>query len=761
MSHESFGYFDDRTREFVITTPRTPRPWQNRLFSERLTLEVTNHGAGITYEKDLKGRFTLYNFTGHRYLYVHDLDSGEIWSPAWLPTRTELDHYECRHGLGYTRLSGKKEGLEVSWRLAIPPDRDDTPREIWWIEAVNHSTTEKRFVIAPFTRVSLPFKDVYHGEVNLFRSEADPNRHWLYIKNWAYPRDAEDYALGFASTIPFSGYELKTEAFLKDYSSFERPATITADSFSGSDVTGGTPCLSARFAFTLKPGERTAFGIVMRVAETSAAIAGEAGSIIGKDLWTPAETALTEMHAPLLATNSMSSADPDFDRLVNVWVKKQSHYNAIWNRGWGMGFRDCMQDMDVWRLFEPDRVRARLLDAAAAIYADGHTLRKWAGRDTKPYFDGGVWFVNTLVNYIAETGDEGILAVTAPWVDETEPATVLEHAKRAMRFLARTTGPDGICRMGYGDWNDALDRVDQHGKGESVWTTMAFLWGLDSFLGLLEHLGDADGAELQSVGERMRAILNEQFWDGNWYQRAKTDDGEIIGGHQCEAGQIYLNTQSWAILSRTAGPERTRACIAAVDQRLMTDYGPLLLAPPYTKHRPDIGRITGDRPGFVENGSNYVHATMFYVHALFAAGKAEEAWDVMSRVLPNNPRNPTTNSELEPYLLTNSFHGPGSEKPGKALFPWRTGTSCWFLKIVWEDLLGFIPTFAGLRIEPHLPETLRSSPLSVVRKTRAGNITVDLAGGTRPVYDLEIESGETIPWEKLKSGMIIRVKNAG
>jgi cellobiose phosphorylase len=253
-------------------------------------------------------------------------------------------------------------------------------------------------------------------------------------------------------------------------------------------------------------------------------------------------------------------------------------------------------------------------------------------------------------------------------------------------------------------------------------------------------------------------MLNERFWDGNWYQRAKTDAGEIIGGHQCEAGQIYLNTQSWAILSRTAAPERASSCLSSVNQRLMTDYGPLLLAPAYTKHRPDIGRITGDRPGFVENGSNYVHATMFYVHALYAAGLVEEAWDVMSRVLPQNPRNPTTNSELEPYILTNSFYGPGSEKPGKALFPWRTGTSCWFLKIVWEDLLGFVPTFEGLRIQPNLPKALRSAPVSAVRKTRAGDITVDLAGGTRPIYDLEIASGDIIPWNKLRSGMIIRVK---
>ncbi len=757
MNHIPFGHFDDEAREFVITTPRTPRPWQIRLFSERLTLEVTNHGTGVTYEKDLKGRFTLFNYTSHRYLYVRDGETGEVWSPAWLPTRTELDHYECRHGLGYTRLTGRKDDLEVSWHLAIPPDGDDTPREIWWITATNLGPKTKQFAITPFTRVSLPFRDAYHGEVNLFRSEADPGRRWLYIKNWAYPRDAEDYALGLASTIPFSGYELKTEAFLKDYSSFERPHTVAADNFSESEVTGGAPCLSARYAFTLQPGERTAFGLVMRVAESSAQIATEAAAITQQDLWTPVRDALTKLHAPLLATNHMTSADPGFDRLVNVWVKKQSHYNAVWNRGWGMGFRDCMQDMDVWRIFEPARARARLLDAAAAIYPDGHTLRKWAPRDTKPYFDGGVWFVNSLTNYVAETGDASILSAPAPWVDEPTTATVLEHGKQAMRFLAETTGPDGICRMGYGDWNDALDRVDQHGQGQSVWTTMAFLWGLDRFLELLDHLGDHDLADLRETGDRMRAVLNERFWDGQWYQRAKTDAGEIVGGQHCEEGQIYLNAQSWAILSRTADPARAKACLASVSQRLMTDYGPLLLAPAYSKHRPDIGRITGDRPGFVENGSNYVHATMFYIHALYTAGLAEEAWDALSRVLPQNPRNPTTNSELEPYLLTNSFHGPGSEKPGKALFPWRTGTSCWFLKIVWEDLLGFFPTFDGLRIAPQLPKTLQAAPLSVVHQTRTGDITVDLVGGERAAYDLVISAGETIPWNQLRKGMTIRV----
>jgi len=409
-----------------------------------------------------------------------------------------------------------------------------------------------------------------------------------------------------------------------------------------------------------------------------------------------------------------------------------------------------MQDSDSWRRHRPEYTRDRILAAARHVYADGHTVRKWAKLDTKLYFDGGVWFVNTIADYIMETGDIAILEIQLPYLDGGADS-ILGHMKRTMDFLDKQRGPGGICRMGYGDWNDALNGIDRKGKGESVWTTMAFIWSLNSFITLLEKMKDADFAKYRKIADGLSSLLNEKYFEGDRYIRAITDDGAKGRFEENDGGQIYLNTQAWAMISGISTPERTQAIVDSVRKNLYTPWGPVLLGPPYMKYREDIGRITSDNPGTVENGSNYVHAAMFYAYGLTLAGMSDEALMIIQQVLPSNPGNPPEQSQLEPYNVTNSYEGLYSAHAGRAMFAWRTGCVGWLLKVVWDGMLGIVPGYDGVSVNARLPSEWKKKGVEATRKIRGKDITFIFRSGKDCAENsVPVKNNSMIPYDEIR-----------
>lgn len=717
-SWADYGYFDDERNEFVITTPLTPRPWQNRMWNDDLVMEITNHGSGIVYERDHEGRFILYNWSGNRALYIFDRGTGKLWSPAWYPVNAELDEYEVRHGLNYTVISGVKDGVSVTWHNTVHPA---DACEIWKLEVSLDGDSPRDVLVAPFYEMDLSFKDPYFGSANLYRAHVAPDARCLYVKNYSYRRDLERYALACHSDRPILKYELAREQFLKRFSSMASPRTVTHDEFLNSLPDRQSPVFAPGYDVTLSPGTPWTLQLQFFSADTMEDAVAQSQRYGSSDVCADALDSHRQASVGWTAVQTVQSGDAGIDRYINVWIKQQLRYNATWNRGWNMGFRDSMQDCDAYRMLDPDLVRTRLLAASRHIYADGHTVRKWAAIDDKLYFDGGVWFVNTLVDYVHETGDVRLLEERVPYLDDGK-GTVLDHAHRAMAFLAEQRGPGGICRMGFGDWNDALNGIDREGKGESVWTTMAFIWSMRSLLSLLNALGQVDEAGYAGLIAELTGILNERYFEDDRYIRAVTDDGTRIGSLTCAEGQLYLNPQSWAVISGVACGDRARTVMASVREHLETAYGPLLLAPSYTGYDERVGRITSDPPGSVENGANYVHAAMFYAYALVKAGEPDRALDVIRRVLPMNPDNPSATSMLEPFTMTNSFEGPESRHPGRAMFAWRTGGAGWLLKTVWDGMVGVRPELGGLVVDPALPREW--SGLRVRRSVRGRNLDV-------------------------------------
>ena len=716
--HKEFGYFDDENNEYVITTPLTPRPWENRIWNKDINLQISNHGTGITYKKDHKGRFVLYNYSGHRYLYIYDKEKGILWSPAWFPVNRNLDYYQGRHGLNYTVITGELEGIQVSWKVTVHPQES---AELWHLEIKNKGKKKAQLLLVPYFQLDISFKDPYFGPVNLFRARVSEERHCLYIKNHSYRRDAEDYAVCLHSNKKIEKYELSKEAFLKGYSSFSFPKTVVEDDFENLDFAkststsavgndlgadpesvGSTPAFALGYDLALGPEKKETIQIELFSEENFGAALKKRRIFAAQDSWHLAVVRHKEAASEWIHTNTLKTNDSDFDRYVNVWIKHQLRYTSQWVLGWNIGFRDSMQDADIYRIFDTSFVRKRILEASRHIYQDGHTVRCWAGLDTKLYYDGGVWYVNTIVDYLRESGDFQILEEVCPFLDGGK-SSVLDHMKKTMDFLDKQRGPSGICRMGFGDWNDALNGVDREGKGESVWTSMAFIWSLRSLIELLHRIRDDEEERYRTIARELSGLLNEKFFEGDRYIRAVTDNGEKIGSHTSKEGKIYLNPQSWAIICGVANKERTKSILAQVRKSLYTDFGPILLSPPYTTYNESMGRITGDAPGVVENGANYVHASMFYAYALTLCNLTDEAFDILKCVLPTNPKNPPEISGLEPFSLTNSYEGPASKRPGRAMFSWRTGSAGWFLKVVWDGMIGILPHFDDVKINAKLP----------------------------------------------------------
>jgi cellobiose phosphorylase len=751
-----FGHFDDAHRDYVITTPLTPRPWENRIWNDRMVVQATHHGSAIVYVRDGKGGFVLFNWTGQRALYVLDRDSGCLWSPSWFPVNTELDRYEARQGLGVSTIRGEKDGVAVTWTTTVDPERC---AELWQVRAESTDGRAHRLLLVPYYELDLTCRDPYFGSRNLFRGEADPAAGVLHVANVSPLCDAARHAVGFWWGAGFDRWEMAGEQFLKRYSSAMRPATVVDDAFGNSAPDRGRPVFAVRSEVVLEPGRPFVFDAAVFAAATLAdarqqAAAWRASPPVAGALQAHAAAASASAARVALALPGL----PDLERFASVWLRHQLHYNADWNRGWGIGFRDSMQDCDAWRVEDPAFAARRVREAAAHIYRDGHTVRKWAPRDDKLYFDGGVWFANTLVGVVGETGDTGLLDAVVPYEDGGE-ASVLDHAFRALDFLNAQRGPHGLCRMGFGDWNDALNGVDRAGRGESVWTSMAYVWACRRLAGLLKACG-RDGAEdLEARAAAMADTLNREAFDGDRYLRAFTDDGAPVGARSCDEGRCYLNPQAWAVIAGVADGDRTRLVLETVERELMTPYGPQLLAPPYRRYREDLGRISSDAPGTVENGGVYVHAAMFHAYALAVVGRADDALAALRRVLPDNPDNPSERSGLEPYQLTNQYEGLASAHPGRAMFAWRTGSVAWWHKTFWEGLLGIRTELDALVVQPCLPAAFARGVVAI-RPVRGKSVRLAFAAadGTLPPADLCMDAPAAIPYAALRDGMTLGIR---
>jgi cellobiose phosphorylase len=411
-----------------------------------------------------------------------------------------------------------------------------------------------------------------------------------------------------------------------------------------------------------------------------------------------------------------------------------------------------MQIATAVAMFDYPTARANTLRALSSQQECGAVIHGFRPLNRLIYADKPAWMLMTIPWLIKESGDFELLRQQVPWFESQKSATVWEHLQRAYRYLANDTGKHGLCNQHFADWNDQLEPTEKTGERESVMVSQQLCMGLLEVEQLALHIGDESvGQECKELHAKMAATINDVAWDGGWYQRTICEDGHRLGSRANAEAQIFLNTQSWAILGGIADEQRAQSCMQSVDRLIEQPFGFVICHPPLSSYDDRIGKYCHVRPGVSENGGAYCHAAGFKLVADCMLGRAEEAWRTFVKVAPDNPVNPISNSGIEPFSFTNCY---STVEPvmGKAGYPWRTGTAGWFTMGIVEWILGVRRHYDGLLIDPCLSATI---PTALVRRSYRGatyNISIDnRAGLCRGARQIELD-GEPIDGKLLPVG---------
>ena len=354
---------------------------------------------------------------------------------------------------------------------------------------------------------------------------------------------------------------------------------------------------------------------------------------------------------------------------------------------------------------DPEAAVANFIRALASQYADGSVPHGFRPLNRLQYSDKPAWIMQVLPSLIKETGDFSLLEVEIPYLESDESGSVWDHAVRSMRYLASDTGKNGLCDQHHADWNDGLEATKEAGNRESVFVSMQLCLGAREMAELARRAGKADADEAEEIYQRFKEKLNQVAWDGDWYARTLCGDGYIIGSKDCTYGKMFLNPQSWAVLSGVAEGERAQAIMRKIDETIENDIGYRICVPPYAEYDSRVGNMSNSMPGASENGGCYNHAAGFKGVADCMLGRAEEAWRAFTKVTPDSPENPISQSGAEPFSYVNCY----SSVPqiyGESGYAWRTGTSGWFCQLLIEHILGARRHYDGLEIDPCLPASL-------------------------------------------------------
>ncbi len=766
-----FGYFDDNNKEYVITTPKTPLPWINYLGCNEFFSLTSNTCGGYTFYKDAKMlRLTRYRYNdvpgdvNGKYFYIKEGDS--IWNPGWQPTKTELDNYECRHGIGYSKFSGKKNQLEANVLTFVPMDDNC---EVTRLSVSNKSSETKTFSIFSYVEWCLwnADDDMKNFQRNLSIGEVEVVDSTIYHKT-EYRERRNHYAV-YSVNVPIDGFDTSRDAFLGAYRGADRPEVVENGKATNSMASGWSPIASHQINVTLEAGESKSFVFVLGYLENPVEEKWEAHGIINKK---PADAMLSKYKTDedvfkafdvlqqhwdsLLSKYNVSSSDDKVNRMVNIWNQYQCMVTFNMSRsasyyesgiGRGMGFRDSCQDLLGFVHLIPDRARQRIIDIASTQFEDGSAYHQYQPLTKKGNSDIGsgfnddpLWLIAGTSAYIRETGDLSILNEMVPFDnDESKATPLMNHLKRSFDYIVNHKGPHALPLIGRADWNDCLNLncfSEQPGESfqtfgpsegpvaESVFIAGMFVKYGKEYADLCELLGDQTEASyaLKEV-EVMNSAILKDGWDGDWFVRAYDAYSQKIGSKECEEGQIFIEPQGFCVLAGV-GVETGEAqkALDSVKEKLDTQYGIMILQPAYTKYHLELGEVSSYPPGYKENAGIFCHNNPWVSIAETVLGRGDRAFEIYKKTCPAYVEEISEIHRTEPYVYAQMIAGADAKFHGEAKNSWLTGTAAWTFVNISQHILGIYPTHTGLSIDPCLPTGF--GDFTVTRKFREGNYNI-------------------------------------
>ena len=753
------GGFTPDGREYVTVLGRgqqTPAPWINVVANSNFGFITSESGAGHTWSMNSReNKLTPWSNDPvsdppGEVFYLRDEDTGIVWGPTCLPIRDEDRAYVIRHGQGYSRFEHTAHGIHLDLVQLVPPDE---PIKISRLTIENRSQHARRLSVTAYLEWVL---GVERGKSAPFMTtESDPETRAIFAYN-AFNGE-------FSGRVAFAdlgGHQSSWTAdrleFLGRNASLAHPASLERGrELSGKAGAGLDPCAALQAMVELGPGERTELTLLLGQGKDRE----DARRLVRRFRDADCDTVLTTVRENwdrVLRTVQVRTPDPSMDLLLNRWLLYQTiscrirARSAFYQAGGAYGFRDQLQDHLALTVAQPEAVRRHLLRAAARQFPEGDVQHWWhppSGRGVRTRIsDDLLWLPYVALQYIRTTGDESVLDQEIPWLEgpaleddqqesyftprESEDrATFYEHCARALE-KSLAVGSHGLPLMGTGDWNDGMNRVGHAGRGESVWLG----WFLVPLLNAFADVADARGEAARSsrwyqAATALTSALEQQAWDGAWYKRAFFDDGTPLGSRENDECRIDSISQSWAVLSGAARPERARQAMESVMEHLVqTDERLLLLfAPPFDKTPRDPGYIKGYVPGIRENGGQYTHAAAWSVMAFAALGEGDRAFDLFNLLSPiyhAGNRAQVDRYKVEPYAVAADIY---SQPPhvGRGGWTWYTGAAAWLYRAGLESILGFHKEGSTLKMDPCIPRHWKGFGITYQHGQTVYRITVE------------------------------------
>jgi len=736
-----YGYFSDDGKEYVITTPMTPRPWGNVISNGDYGMMVSQTGSGYSWRGNAgQNRITrsfqdLVRDNWGKYFYIRDLKKKVFWSAAYKPVMHPYEHYSVVHGIGYSRFIQVVEGIRSELTVFVSAK---DPVEVFQLRLTNESKEARQLDVTSYAEWLLGFAPDEHREFHklFIETSADADRRAVTARKclWGFPDDKGrynnidwPYTAFMAVSEPLKSYDCDKESFLGMYKNDNTPQAM-ADDLLRRRVGRFTDAIaSLQVGVTLKPGQSKTVVFTLGAAEDGKE---DVKALI--DRYTTVNKSekafreVKEFWSRFLDGEKVETPDEAFDFMTNTWLKYQSISCRLWGKSAfyqvsaGYGFRDQLQDSQVFLVGEPEYARKQLMLHAAQQFVEGDVLHWWfsirGGGPRTNCSDDLLWLPFILDSYLKETGDLSLLDESIPYLNgAAEP--FYNHCKRAIERSFSRFSPRGIPLMGDHDWNDGLSAVGTLLKGESFWVAEFLYMVLGNFIPLARERGDERFANRCEVIRRsLREALNLHGWDGEWYLQATTDDGLLLGSKKNDEGKIYLMPNIWAVISGAADHPKAKQAMRSVTKYLLKKYGTLLNYPAFTKPRGDIGYVTRYAPGLRENGGVYTHAATWSVWAYTLIGEPERAYEAYRRICPPNRSRDIDTYKAEPYVTPGNIDGPLSEFYGRGGWTWYTGSSQWLHRVATHWILGIRPQENGLLVDPSIPS--RWDGYKVTRKFR-------------------------------------------
>lgn len=760
MIKNNYGYFTEDKREFVITNPRTPRPWFNYIWNEHYGGLISHTGGGFSFldcPRDNRITRMRYNCLPWdrpgRYIIIKDKSNSKYWSLSWAPTiDLHYDLYECHHGQGYTSIITEFNEIRAELTYFVPQNIN---AEIWKVKLINKSKNIKNLEIYSFTELMMGnalndiinqpndkhFTDIHFNKE--YEALIATRRYWVLNKKVSVAQPNIDWKniVLFTSTLPVNGFDGSLDNFIGRWRSEANPITIETSKMSNSEITAGDPVAAIQSIIELKQNEEIEFATILAVAPKSASDPFNYLNLKELKKINHIKLLFDEVKNywnNYLDNIQVQSPDEKFNTMINVWNQYQAAvtFDMARNAGYyhggllfGTGMRDQFQDILGMVIANPDRVKKRLLNALRFQFNDGSTLHNFfkmtdSGEKTN-HSDTPLWIPFGIMEYLNETGDFSFLDDEVNFYDEGK-GTVYEHLVKAGNFAISATTERGLPKIMNGDWNDTLDHIGPKGKGETVWGAFFLGYVLKKSFPLLEHRKDFQTLEKwKTFYEQLKVTTSKYCWDGEWFIRAFKDNGEPVGTNKNKQGKIFINSQTWSVISEIAPKEYANKSLESCRKYLSTPYGMQIVYPAFREIEDDIGLISRCVPGKKENGAVFNHASSWYVLAALINDEIESAYDIYSKMLPLNSSKNIDAYEVEPYVFAEYVTSPEHPTENQASHSWLTGTAVWMLRIGIDYILGFRTMLDGFYLEPKIPSAWKQ--VNYKRKFRGKTFEVNIS----------------------------------